>query len=196
MGMESLNLRRYILMSLVLLLLIWRCTEARYGFNIRNVVVKGDKGSFWSIYLSFCLVLGWSMIDFYVFGLTQMRLLYPYVNFFGFSVFLLGYWVRYVSRKQLGEYFNEEISLTNGHQLVKDGIYTHLRHPSYSGILLLGLAIPLICSDYGGILGFVVLLVPAVLYRIRVEESFLIEKFGNEYREYCKSTKRLIPNIY
>jgi len=38
--------------------------------------------------------------------------------------------------------------------------------------------------------------VPLTLYRIGVEERMLIERFGDEYREYMKKTKKIIPFIY
>jgi protein-S-isoprenylcysteine O-methyltransferase Ste14 len=36
----------------------------------------------------------------------------------------------------------------------------------------------------------------AVTYRIHVEEQALTEAFGDEYRDYSRDTKRLIPNVY
>jgi len=52
----------------------------------------------------------------------------------------------------------------------------------------------LFSSLYGFILmqGFVSL----TLYRIGVEERMLTERFGDEYREYMKKTKKIIPFIY
>jgi protein-S-isoprenylcysteine O-methyltransferase Ste14 len=44
----------------------------------------------------------------------------------------------------------------------------------------------------------VVLMLPtaALLYRIHVEEMALTEAFGEQYLEYSKATKRLLPGIY
>ena len=39
-------------------------------------------------------------------------------------------------------------------------------------------------------------LIPYVIYRIKIEEEMLIEKFGIDYLEYMKKTKKLIPYIY
>jgi len=39
-------------------------------------------------------------------------------------------------------------------------------------------------------------LIPLMLYRIKIEEKMLIEKFGDEYRQYMEKTKKLIPFIY
>jgi protein-S-isoprenylcysteine O-methyltransferase Ste14 len=36
----------------------------------------------------------------------------------------------------------------------------------------------------------------AYLYRIKNEERMLLEKLGNEYREYMKKTKKMIPFVY
>jgi protein-S-isoprenylcysteine O-methyltransferase Ste14 len=35
-----------------------------------------------------------------------------------------------------------------------------------------------------------------LLYRIRVEEAALTQAFGDDYLEYSKNTKRLIPGVY
>ena len=35
-----------------------------------------------------------------------------------------------------------------------------------------------------------------LLFRIRIEEKMLIEAFGEDYEEYKRNTKRLIPYIY
>ena len=46
---------------------------------------------------------------------------------------------------------------------------------------------------------FCVLVLPigaAFLYRMHVEEKALLETFGEEYAEYRKTTKRLVPGIY
>jgi len=41
-----------------------------------------------------------------------------------------------------------------------------------------------------------VFLIPFILYRIRVEEQVLIEKFGDEYRDYMRKSRKLIPYIF
>jgi len=35
-----------------------------------------------------------------------------------------------------------------------------------------------------------------VIYRMNVEEQVLVAEFGQEYREYARNTKRLIPGVY
>jgi protein-S-isoprenylcysteine O-methyltransferase Ste14 len=82
------------------------------------------------------------------------------------------------------------------HQLVRIGIYKYVRHPAYTGTLIAHLGLGL---SFGSWLSLSLSLVPYVLaamYRMRVEEQALTEAFGNDYVEYAKQTKRLIPGLY
>jgi hypothetical protein len=38
--------------------------------------------------------------------------------------------------------------------------------------------------------------VPVPLYRIKMEEKVLVSRFGREYTEYARRTKKLIPYLY
>jgi protein-S-isoprenylcysteine O-methyltransferase Ste14 len=49
--------------------------------------------------------------------------------------------------------------------------------------IIAGLAVPL-------------LLLPGLVYRMRVEERFLVEQFGNDYTTYADRTRRLIPGVW
>ena len=87
------------------------------------------------------------------------------------------------------------LQIVEGHRLVKDGLYKHVRHPLYSGEILRNFGFPLIFSSiYGAVL--IVLGMILLLFRIEIEEKMLIEAFGEEYKEYQSSTKKLIPYIY
>lgn len=57
------------------------------------------------------------------------------------------------------------------------------------------MAFPVILSS---ILGLVVmsLIIPYLLHRITLEEKMLVERFGAEYEEYMRQSKRLIPLVY
>jgi protein-S-isoprenylcysteine O-methyltransferase Ste14 len=75
------------------------------------------------------------------------------------------------------------------------GPYRFVRHPFYLGEILFYLSIPMI---FGSLYGFIAMLVliPMLLYRIRIEEKILVSKFGREYLEYAHRAKKLIPYIY
>ena len=76
------------------------------------------------------------------------------------------------------------------------GFYKIVRHPSYLGLFMIftGLAISM-----NSILSILVICLPVflvILYRIYVEETVLSEEFGDKYRDYKKTTRKIIPFIY
>ena len=117
------------------------------------------------------------------------------VNVAGLGLFLMGVYMRVVAMRTLGEYFLTDLRTERDHRLVKHGIYEHIRHPAYLGTVLFSVGIPLIFSSLYGFL-LMLILFPSYLYRIRIEESVLLKEFGDEYREYMKKTKKIIPLIY
>jgi protein-S-isoprenylcysteine O-methyltransferase Ste14 len=77
--------------------------------------------------------------------------------------------------------------------LVRRGIYRFLRHPIYSGMLIIGLAIFL--SRLTLIVGNAFLLLVLITnVRAGLEEKMLEERYP-EYTEYKKRTKRYIPYV-
>jgi protein-S-isoprenylcysteine O-methyltransferase Ste14 len=114
----------------------------------------------------------------------------------GAVIVALGSVVRVVSIRALGRFFTIRVRLHEGQTLVKEGLYEHVRHPAYTGVLLGTLGCISIFASALGFAAFFLLVIPAMLYRIRVEELALIEQFGDEYVEYCSKTKRLIPFVY
>ena len=116
----------------------------------------------------------------------------------GVSLLLLvgGLVIRWTAILTLGRFFSTSVAIQQDHRLVRTGLFRLVRHPSYSGLLLLFLGMGL---SFGNWLSFAVIVVPflaALLYRIQVEESSLIEALGQDYLEYCKETKRLLPGIF
>ena len=113
----------------------------------------------------------------------------------GFCLSILGIYLRVAAVRTLGRYFSTELKMLKDHRLVTHGVYRYIRHPAYLGTSLLGLGIPLIFSSLYGFLLMLVLF-PCYLYRINFEETKLLEKLEDEYREYVKKTKKIIPFLY
>lgn len=88
-----------------------------------------------------------------------------------------------------------KLQIVKKHRLVKDGIYKHIRHPLYLGEILRNLGFVVIFSSVYGIL-IVLLASIFLLFRIEIEEKMLILVFGEEYIEYRRNTKKMIPYIY
>ena len=78
-------------------------------------------------------------------------------------------------------------------QLITSGAYAYVRNPIYSAFLFLATGMIVF---YGNIILFVLpILYWALLTELmkRTEEKWLEEKFGDEYRKYCKEVNRCIP---
>ena len=112
------------------------------------------------------------------------------------AVLTAGLLVRWTAILSLGKAFSANVAIRPTQTIYQSGLYRHLRHPSYSGLLLVFLAIALHERNW---LSAAVVLAPtaaAVLYRIHVEEAALHEAFGAEYATYSKTSRRLIPGVY
>jgi len=88
-----------------------------------------------------------------------------------------------------------KLQIVERHHLVKDGLYRHIRHPLYLGEILRNFGIVSVFSSVYGVLSIAVA-TGFLFFRIRNEERMLIERFGEEYKEHQRTTKRIVPYIY
>jgi protein-S-isoprenylcysteine O-methyltransferase Ste14 len=100
-------------------------------------------------------------------------------------------WARFL----LGKNWSLSVQQKEDHELVKNGIYKWIRHPIYTGLLLLFIGNGIIVGDYRSILAVLIVLV-SFLFKMRKEERLMMELFGQKYEEYRQTTKALIPFIY
>jgi protein-S-isoprenylcysteine O-methyltransferase Ste14 len=118
------------------------------------------------------------------------------VQFVGVPFVALGLIARVVARLALGKEFSPVVQTTDSHKLVTAGIYGVIRHPAYLGTLCLLIGFPFCFGSIIG-LGIAFLIgVPVLTYRIQVEEQALRAWFGEEYKEYSRKTKKLIPYLW
>jgi protein-S-isoprenylcysteine O-methyltransferase Ste14 len=87
------------------------------------------------------------------------------------------------------------LKIVEGHRLVTDGLYKHLRHPLYLGEILRNFGIVSLFSSGYGLL-FIMIGTIFLLFRINAEEIMLVKAFGSDYEDYKRKTKKLIPFIY
>lgn len=120
-------------------------------------------------------------------------------SFFEYGAALLligGMALRWFSIIYLGRAFTVNVAIIEGHRLVTNGPYTIIRHPSYSGLLLLFLGLGIHSNHIVGVLSLSLPLFWAVRNRINIEEQAMQAFFGIEYTNYRKETKKLVPYIY
>jgi protein-S-isoprenylcysteine O-methyltransferase Ste14 len=76
-------------------------------------------------------------------------------------------------------------------QLVTGGLFAHCRNPLYLGNLTIILGLAVASNSLAALVAAPPLFLFAYHCIIRAEEEFLLGKFGDEYRAYCRSTPRL-----
>ena len=113
---------------------------------------------------------------------------------------LIGVIMRSLSRATLmkaglGMLESTRLRIVEDQKLVTTGVYAYIRHPLYLGEICRNIGVPLFFNSFTGLI-FILFGNIFLLLRIRIEEDLLIEEFGDEYFEYRKRTKKIIPYIY
>ncbi|MGA8491860.1 MAG: isoprenylcysteine carboxylmethyltransferase family protein [Terriglobales bacterium] len=109
---------------------------------------------------------------------------------------LVGLAIRWTAILTLGRSFSTNVAIHAAQTVHKTGLFRWVRHPSYAGMLLIFTAIGLSQRNWVSLAIMMVFPTAALLYRINVEEMALTEAFGEDYVEYSRVTKRLVPGIY
>ncbi len=180
-------------------LLIWRVIEASVDIRtfkrLRAGAQRQDKGSH---VVLLCLL---------VFGILLGLLLaykVPAAAITGASVFLFwlgillmyaGIALRLYAITLLGAFFTTTVAVAAEQTVIEAGPYRLIRHPSYTGLLIILLGFGLSLTNWLSLLVIMGCAFIGFSYRIRVEEHVLQEHLGQRYQEYMRRTKRLIPFV-
>ncbi|MCK4464663.1 MAG: isoprenylcysteine carboxylmethyltransferase family protein [Bacteroidales bacterium] len=97
-------------------------------------------------------------------------------------------------QQTLGRYWSTNLQLRKEHILITTGPYRWVRHPMYTALFTFFIAGSLISANWLFILLTMVVIV-GLYIRIGKEEIMMIEKFGDEYRDYMKRTGRFLPRL-
>jgi protein-S-isoprenylcysteine O-methyltransferase Ste14 len=96
------------------------------------------------------------------------------------------------ARVHLGKYWSSMPAIRVDHKLIRTGPYSLVRHPIYTGILFGVAGTAIIIGEPLGLIAFFLILV-VYLWKIRMEEKYLQEEFGEDYARYKKEVPALIP---
>jgi len=109
---------------------------------------------------------------------------------------IAGIGLRAWSIATLGRFFQYQITIQPGHQVVTSGPYRHLRHPAYTAIALILAGIALACDDVWSLAAAAALGGAGLAVRIRAEERQLTQALGAEYQQFAAGRKRLVPGLW
>lgn len=114
----------------------------------------------------------------------------------GGGIVLAGTSLRIWAIQTLGQFFTATVQIQEEHQLIQHGPFRYIRHPSYTGALLTAVGGAIMLESWVGLLLATACMLYAYYVRITAEETALLNKFGQRYREYQQVSKRLIPGIW
>jgi len=114
----------------------------------------------------------------------------------GIVIFSAGEALRVWSKVALGRYFTYTVQTSRDQPVITSGPYRFLRHPSYTGILLIALGAGAVWGNWLGLGVLTLLTLVGLVYRITVEEKALLEDLGDPYRTYAEHHKRLVPFVW
>jgi protein-S-isoprenylcysteine O-methyltransferase Ste14 len=154
---------------------------------------RGDR-SFWAILPGFLIVFFAPPLEF-----TYLPAILPHafwMQWAGLAILVLSLVLRVWASVHIRGMYSGHVEVQVEHRLVQSGPYRFVRHPGYTGLVLMSLGVALGYSSLIGLLAIPALLIPGLAYRMAVEEKLLARHFGDEYRTYAGKTKRLIPFIW
>jgi protein-S-isoprenylcysteine O-methyltransferase Ste14 len=114
----------------------------------------------------------------------------------GLVVYLAGFAMRRWSEMTLGRYFTFTVMTSADQPVIATGPYRIVRHPGYTGVVLVVIGAGIVTGNWVGLVGWTILVMLPLLYRIRVEERALVAALGESYRSYAAHHKRLIPRVW
>ena len=124
---------------------------------------------------------GWSRLPAYISLIGEALIV---------SSFLFIFWV-----VRVNSFAASTIQVTEDQKVVSTGPYAHVRHPMYSGALLLLVGIPLALGSWWALI-LIAPVMPVLIWRILDEERFLLKNLPG-YAEYASTMRyRLIPHVW
>ncbi|MCI4323536.1 MAG: isoprenylcysteine carboxylmethyltransferase family protein [Thermoplasmata archaeon] len=183
----------------VLGLLAWFLTEvgsqayAGRGRKEANPSSGQDRGSFFVVAGSIAVA---TTAIFILYNRPEAFPLPGALLYAGIVVLGVGLFVRGWALIALGEFFSVVVRTSPGQRLIRAGPYRLLRHPSYTGNILIVLGFGLILPTAVGLVIGLGAVLAGHLYRVGVEEKALQDRFPEEYPKYVAESWRLFPGIF
>jgi protein-S-isoprenylcysteine O-methyltransferase len=165
------------------------------GLRARGDAQRKDRSSLALIWIVVPLGIGLGIG--FAHAAPDARLPWPHETYLaGLALFASGLMLRWWSIWTLGRFFTVQVAIASDHRLIEQGPYRLLRHPSYTGSLLMFFGFALCFGNWATLLAMLVPVLAVFAWRIHVEEAALSETFGDAWRGYVRRTWRLVPLVY
>ncbi|MCL5029963.1 MAG: isoprenylcysteine carboxylmethyltransferase family protein [Bacteroidetes bacterium] len=116
------------------------------------------------------------------------------IRIIGLAIYVFFSWLQIWSYKSLGESYSQEILIFKNHKLIMKGPFKFIRHPQYLSQIL---------ADAGGaiatlsyiLIPLIIIEIPFLILRARLEEKLLEKNFKEMFLSYKKKTGFMIPFV-
>lgn len=98
------------------------------------------------------------------------------------------------ARVTIGSNWSGSVVLKENHELITRGPYAYVRHPIYTGLLMMVLGTVLYFGQVAGLLWLAIGCV-AFFVKVRSEEQLMTRTFPDQYPEYRKRVKAIVPFV-
>ena len=115
--------------------------------------------------------------------------------FFGLALVVVGSLLRRYCWRALGKFFTGNVTIQQDQTVIQTGPYRWVRHPSYTGGVLMHAGCGVTLGNWMSALVLFVASGAGYLYRVHVEEKALVAGLGEPYREYMQRTKKFVPYV-
>ena len=180
----------------IVILACWVSVALYWNISARSIKSTAERQNFVArlarmpVWLGFILFIAAGI---YPVGMVVIRRT-VFSDSVAMAICALGSFVAIWSRKTLGAEWSQDVELKQGHKLVERGPYSLMRHPIYTGHLLMGLGTAIasgLLVAFAGLVSFVV----SFWIKLSQEERLLLRCFPDEYPEYKARVKALIPYV-
>jgi len=112
----------------------------------------------------------------------------------GVVIVVLGLLFAIAARNVLGRNWSGTVTLKENHELIRRGPYRYVRHPIYTGLLLAFAGSAIARGEWRGLVALAIAFI-ALCRKLKLEERWMIETFGDEYVRYRAEVRALIPFV-
>lgn len=100
------------------------------------------------------------------------------------------------SRVTLGRYWSGNVTLKQGHRLIRSGPYRFARHPLYTGFVVGVIGSAISSAHIDGWIGAAIAII-SLVFKLRREEKLLTGEFGDEYLQFKREVPAaILPGVY
>lgn len=187
--------------AIVFYVAVFVCFAPEWYGSVVHRVEKGavirDRGSHVWIFVAVCagIFVAIFLLNANLPG-TTVTWHQPALFWLGIAVMLLGLAFRWYAIRSLGRFFTRTVATRAGQYVVDTGPYRLIRHPSYSGALLMFFGMGLAMTNWASLAAIMLGVFIGYGYRVRVEEQALCADLGQPYRDYMRRTRRFIPYVW